>query len=282
MKTYISLTTVPERIKNWNSFQENLKSLVNQKTLVDYQVILTIPEHYAIKNEPYEIHSDLANFIEDNPKIILNRKTIDYGPITKVIGALSISTDPNDTLIVCDDDHKYNEGMIDYHLKMQDKYNSKAVICFRGDIPAEKVPVNPETEDKRYYLRPCHTYFPVREDFRLIIPGHWHSVSYKRGYFGEDFLDPNFLSLGDNDDLLIAYYFKKKRKPIICANWENETDYTPVNDNGRASWSFPIDWALSHYASGFDEFRKITKDQNGRLTKELFDFITDNSIIYEE
>lgn len=282
MKTYISLTTVPERIKNWNSFQENLKSLVNQKTLVDYQIILTIPEHYSIKNEPYEIHSDLANFIENNPKIILNRKTVDYGPITKVIGALSISSDPNDTLIVCDDDHKYNEGMIDYHLKMQEKYNSKAVICFRGDIPAEKVLLNPDSDDKKYQLRPCHTYFPVREDFRLVIPGHWHSVSYKRGYFGEDFLDPNFLSLADNDDLLIAYYFKKKGKPIICANWENETDYTPVNDNGRPAWSFPIDWALSHHASGFDEFRRITSDQNGRLKKELFDFITDNSIIYEE
>lgn len=282
MKTYISLTTVPERMKNWVSFKENLNSLVNQKTSIDYRIILTIPRHYSIKNEQYEIHSDLADFIENNPKIILNRETVDSGPITKILGALSANLDPEDILIVCDDDHKYNEGMVEYHLKMQEKYNGKVIICFRGDIPVVKVMLNPDTEDKSYYLRQCHLHFPVREDSRLMVPGHWHSVSYKRNFFGNDFLDPNFLSLGDNDDLLVGYYFKKKRIPIICANWENETDYTPVNHDCRPAYSFPIDQALSHHSSGFDEFRRITQDQNGRMTKELFDFITNHDIIYEE
>lgn len=282
MKTYISLTTVPDRINNWESFRQNLKSLVSQNTLVDYQVILTIPLHYSIKNEPYEIHEKLAEFLRDNPKIILNRECLDYGSVTKIIGALSISKDPEDILIVCDDDHKYNEGMIDYHLKMQEKYNSKAIICFRGDMPVEKVMLNPGSEDTRYQLRGSHTYFPVKEDFRLMIPGHWHSVSYKRGHFGEDFLDPKFLALGDNDDLLVGYYFKKKEMPIICAHWEKETNYTHVNEDGRPAWTFPIDWALPFHASGFHEFRKITNDQNGRVTSELFNFITDNSTVFSK
>jgi hypothetical protein len=224
----------------------------------------------------------LANFIENNPKIILNRETIDYGPITKVIGALSISLDPDDTLIVCDDDHHYHEEMLDYHLKMQKKYNENAIICFRGDIPIAKMYINDEADKKRYILRSEHTYFPVRQDFLMTIPGHWHSVSYKRKFFGEDFLDNGFLSLTDNDDFLSGYYFKKKRVPIICAHWDKETDYRPVNDDGRPSYSFPIKHNLGYPSSGFDEFRRLSKDHLGRTRPELWEVLHNHEQIYEE
>lgn len=282
MKIYISLTTVPERIKNWSSFKENLISLVNQKTSEQYEIILTIPLFYNAKNEPYEIHDDLLNFINNNKKIILNRETLDHGPIVKIIGALTVSKNPEDILIVCDDDHKYHEEMLGYHLKMQEKYNGNAAICFRGDIPIIKVYLENSGDKRKYMLPSQHTYFPVKNDFLMTVPGHWHSVSYKRNFFGEDFVDQEFLSLSDNDDFLCGYYFKKKKIPIICAHWDKETDYRPVNEQGRPSYTFPILHPLNYPSSGFDEFRKLSNDHLGRARNELWEIIHNHDSIYEE
>ena len=59
MSIYISLSTVPKRVGFWESFRQNLQSLVNQKTSVDYKIILNIPHKYNITNELYVIHDQL-------------------------------------------------------------------------------------------------------------------------------------------------------------------------------------------------------------------------------
>lgn len=280
MNIYISLTTVPKRMNFWKSFSKNLESLVNQKTNIEYKIILNIPNVYKITNEEYKIHEDLLNFQVQNPKLIINR-TEDYGPITKIIGAFNISKNPNDILLVCDDDQIYHEDMLDYQLKMHEKYKGKYITCFRGDTPAIKQEVTNEDGSKGYWLMPYHTYFPVKEDFMIIIPGHWHSVCYKRSFFEEDFLEKNFLSLCDNDDFLVAYYMKKKKIPIVCTHWEKETDYTPVNDNGRPAWTFPIKEQLPYESCGFNEFRQMVGNHLGRITKEWENFINSNDTIYK-
>jgi len=279
MNVYISLSTVPKRIGFWDSFSQNLTSLVNQKTEIDYKVILNVPKIYNITKEEYVIHEDLLNFQKQNPKLIINR-TEDYGPITKIIGAFDISKNPEDILLVCDDDQIYNETMLEYQLKMHRKYNGRYVTCFRGDGPMVRQNIDNEDQSKGYVLIPEHTYFPVREDFRLIIPGHWHSVCYKRNFFGEDFLNKDFLSLCDNDDFLVGYYMKKKTIPIMCVNWEYETDYTPVNDNGKPSWTFPIVNHLAYESCGFDEFRRMVGNHLGRVTPEWENFIYDTGTVY--
>jgi hypothetical protein len=279
MSLYISLSTVPKRMGLWDSFEQNLTSLVNQKTDLDYKIILNIPYIYNITKEEYVIHENLLNFQKQNPKLIINR-TEDYGPITKIIGSFNISKDPEDVLLICDDDQAYNEGMLDYQLKMQEKYNKQYITCFRGDIPAIKVEATKEDGTKGYMLSSYHTYFPVKEDFRLVVPGHWHSVCYQRSFFGEDFLDKDFLSLCDNDDFLIAYYMKKKAIPIMCVNWDKETDYTPVNHDGRPSWTFPINKHLSYDSCGFDEFRRMAGHHFGRYKPEWENFIHKTHQIY--
>lgn len=279
MSVYISLSTVPKRIGFWDSFRQNLYSLVNQKTDVDYKVILNIPYKYNVTNELYDTHDDLLQFQKENPKLLINR-TSDYGPITKIIGAFDICKDPEDILLVCDDDQVYSEEMLDYQLRMHEKYKGQYITCFRGDTPVRKKEVVKSDGSAGYILEPCHTYFPVREDFRLIIPGHWHSVCYKRSFFGEDFLNKEFLSLCDNDDFLIGYYMKKKTIPIMCVNWDKETDYTPVNDNGKPSWSFPIANHLPYESCGFDEFRRMAGNHLGRVKVEWENFIYDASTVY--
>ena len=280
MNAYISLTTVPKRLKNIIQFLDNLNSLVNQKTDIDYKIILNIPRSHALSAEAYDIPNELLEFQKLNLKLIINRIDKDYGPITKIIGSLCISKDPEDILIVCDDDQCYHEEMLEYHLKMREKYNQKVAICFRGDTPITKRYI--QEEPKKYVFEPLHTFFPVKEDRLLAIPGHWHSVSYKRKFFEEDFFNEDFLNLCDNDDYLMGYYLKKKKILIVCCFWDKETDLTPVNENFRPAWSFPIKYQISHEDSGFNDYRKLSGNHMGRLKNEVMDYIHDNSIIYEE
>jgi len=115
---YISLTTVPIRINLWESFEQNLLSLLNQNTDKDYKVVLSIPYCYKNNNdEEYVINDNLKLFAQQNPKLIINRVDKDYGPIVKITGVLNVSNNPEDILIICDDDHVYHEDMLEYHLK---------------------------------------------------------------------------------------------------------------------------------------------------------------------
>ena len=275
---YISLTTVPKRINLWDSFKENLISLLNQKTDKDYKVLLNIPFRYKNNNdEEYVISNDLIEFTNQNPKLILNRVEKDYGPVVKIIGALLYISDPNDIMIVCDDDHVYHEDMLEYHLKKMQQYPN-AMICFRGDNCIEKREWYDEQEGvTKYTLSPTHFFFPIKYDGQVVQPGHWHSVSYLRIYFVDDFMDESFLSMATNDDVLAGYYFKLKERHYICATWENETDWRPVNWNGRGSHSFPIVRQLSFPDSGFNEFRKQCGHHMGAMDQVIYDEFTQNN-----
>jgi len=281
MEIYISLTTVPVRMEEWESSKQNLMSLLTQNTNKDYKVILNVPYNYKNNdNENYVISENLLKLAEENNKLIINRVTNDYGPVVKITGVLPVSKNDDDILIICDDDHVYHEDMLEYHLKKQEQYTNSA-IAFRGDVPIEKREWE-EDGIKKYVLRTTHFYFPVKHDLRLLIPGHWHSVSYRRKFFKEDFLDEEFLSLSNNDDILVGYYFKKNRIPIICATWDKETDYRPVNDYGRGSWSFPIKFPLPFPSSGFDEFRKKSGSGYGKTNIDVEKFMGNHDIIYIE
>lgn len=278
---YISLTTVPIRINFWESIKQNLESLLNQNTTHDYKVILNIPYYYKNNNnEEYIISQELQELANNNSKLIINRLEEDLGPICKITGVLSISNDPEDILIICDDDHVYHEDMVEYHIKKQNQYLNSA-IAFRGDIPVDKREWV-ENGIKKYYLKPTHFYFPVKYDSQLLIPGHWHSVSYKRKIFKEDFLDKEFLTSSVNDDILVGYYCKKYQIDIKCVAWDKETDWRAVNDDGRGAGSFPIINSLPYHNSGFFEFRQQTGEQIGKTEQHILDLIHNHHILYTE
>jgi hypothetical protein len=277
---YISLTTVPLRMSEWNSAKQNLESLLNQNTIHDYKVILNIPYYYKVKNnEEYIISDNLLKLAQDNPKLIINRVEVDHGPLTKILGALPL-TNPEDLLIVVDDDHYYHEDMLDYHVTKRLQY-PKSIIAFRGDIPIEKREWI-EDEVKKYTLRSTHLFFPVKNDLQLVIPGHWHSVGYIRSFFEDDFTSDEILNSSNNDDIVAGYYFKKKQKDIICAKWDNETDWRPVNECGRPSYSFPIKYTLPMPDSGFNEFRRQSGDGYGKSEEYTKALVYNHNIIYTE
>lgn len=267
---YISLTTVPDRMNFEQSARVNLESLLNQKTDREYKVLYNVPFKYTGKlsdingrlpkstdgGELIDIPEWVNKLAEENSRLVIHR-TKDYGPPTKIVGGLLYTNDPEDILICCDDDQEYHEEMLEYHLYKREQYPNSA-IAFRGDRLNEKREWIEDGEKKFMYI-PIADNFPVMLDLNLAITGHWHSVSYKRSIFKDDFLDEDFLFNNHwSDDILIAYYFAKNNLEIKCVKWDNETDFRLVNHFGRSCNSFPVIRNLPFHAAGCHVLRNIT------------------------
>lgn len=281
---YISLTTVPTRINNWHIAERNLRSLCEQEVITDYKVVLNIPLIYKIKGEEFTIPEQLIEFQKEfKDTLIINREDVDYGPILKIVGAFRYAV-KGDHILAVDDDHVYHRHMIFEHLTYQSRripivgMNENIVQCFRGDMPVEKR-VWVEDDKLKYMLKNTHFYFPVLQERQLLMPGHWHSVFYKREMFEDDFMD--ILDKGDNDDTLVAYYMKKKGIDVVCIPYHLERDGRIVNDNGRPCYSFPIIENLPIEDSGFNEFRKKAGDGYGWTDPTLLAFLHNHDIIFE-
>ena len=79
---FITLTTIPSRLKNLKS---TLTSLTNQN-ITKVKIILNIAKKYD--RFPDEKIENIPKFITDEKKIIINYLDEDYGPISKLIGAI--------------------------------------------------------------------------------------------------------------------------------------------------------------------------------------------------
>ena len=101
---YISLSTIPERIKN---LQEVVKSLLNQTKKPD-KIFINIPNKYQRFDRI--ITEDQIPKFDDNTVEI--KRCEDYGPGTKLLGSLD-EMGKNSLLILADDDHIYEDYMVE-------------------------------------------------------------------------------------------------------------------------------------------------------------------------
>jgi len=298
MRIFISLTTVPKRLADVPSVIENITSLLNQKTDKEYKVIFNIPYVYVPDNSPYIIPAELQKLADENPKLILNRINTDRGPIEKVVGGFNIINDPEDIIIALDDDHAYEDSMIEYILKKLPKYPNYAV-GFRGDNPLEKRTFIDDNGNKKFILISSHgVYFPVKHDTYATIPGHWHSVTYRRKFIQDDFFTDEFLGVAKSDDLTISYYLRAKKIHFIMLAYDDETNFIPVNslvkhngkDIGTPSSHYPIKRQLSMPShTGFAVYRNACKENptHGVVRKDFdtnyincgFDKVYDEDVI---
>ena len=101
---YVSISTIPQRIKNLN---KSVKSLLDQTRKPD-KIFINIPFKYKRFPEIIEdrqIPKFDSNFVE----II---RCEDCGPGTKLLGSLN-KLEKNSLLILADDDHTYEDYMIE-------------------------------------------------------------------------------------------------------------------------------------------------------------------------
>jgi hypothetical protein len=272
MSIYISLTTVPERLSCWNVFQIGIKSLLNQVTDKEYKVVVNIPMIYKNKNVPYVIPEGLTQLAASNPKLIINRITNDRGPIEKVIGCFNLATDPEDIIIAVDDDQEYYNDMLEYILKNMPRY-PHSVIGFRGDTIIEKREFV-QNGIKKYVLLGSHAYFPLKHDVHAAVPGHWHSVTYKRKFITDDFFTDKYMGVAASDDHIMSFYLRDKKIDYVMLAWNKEDNFIPVNylasGMGKPSHHYPIKNQLGYdIETGFNVFRRMTNNHTGFLRDDF-------------
>ena len=133
----VSLTSIPTRLI-LDDFITLIDKLVNQKIKPKY-IILNICKKYRRKfiydNEQF---NERINYLKNNyNNIIINECETDYGPITKVLGLLDLKKNiinPNDIIIVVDDDWFHINNMTSVHELCYQLYDCDATFLNQQEI----------------------------------------------------------------------------------------------------------------------------------------------------
>lgn len=100
---YLSVTTIPSRIKYFKNFYENIYS----GSLTPDKIILN-----TYSNSLRGTELDIPKYIENLENLIIINHKIDYGPILKFLAIFENFINPNDFFIYCDDDIKYHHNWL--------------------------------------------------------------------------------------------------------------------------------------------------------------------------
>ena len=100
---YVSVTTIPQRIKTIN---KSIESLINQTVKPD-KIFINIPKIYKRFEKKIE-DNEIPNF----PEIVEGTRCNDFGPGTKLLGSLGKFREDS-LVILADDDHIYEDYMIE-------------------------------------------------------------------------------------------------------------------------------------------------------------------------
>jgi hypothetical protein len=262
-KPIISLTTIPTRLVSEYDYDIKycLESLLN-----DFEIHFNVPYTLKSTNEEYIIPEWLTKLSEDNVKLKIFR-TDDMGTLTKLYPTVMRVTEPETIIIVVDDDLIYNSEMVTEHVKNQSKWIDNPVGYDGMRSRDENGSFASNFKDTRdYYF--SGTYI----DSRVDILQHYKSISYKRRFFGNDFVEFINKYYTWDDDLLIAAYFSSKKIDRIVTFHPNDKNYIDFEEwQNNVGRSFPI-MGSTHHRS--DEGCNINR--NNRIddnSNELFKII---------
>lgn len=133
-KFYISLTTSPTRLP---LLATTLMSVIEQKNVQAEKILVHLPKIFKRTNESYpdnlsNVFSKKQMKIFAKNKVVFHRIPEDYGPITKLVGALlylqKLETTDNTFIVTVDDDIQYNLFVLDaYNLAIERGLNTMAL-----------------------------------------------------------------------------------------------------------------------------------------------------------
>ena len=189
---YVSLSTIPQRLKNLN---QSVESLLKQIRKPD-KIFINIPFKYKRFSEAI-VDNQIPKF--DNNVVEITRCE-DYGPGTKLLGSLN-KLQKDSLLILADDDHTYEDYMIEKFFYFYSKAPNNAYSFFV--YPIENFPVGQGADGfaiNTNHLKGIKTFYEkVVKDYKEL-----------------------FL----NDDVWISYflYFLKKNKIYSLQNHLKKTN----------------------------------------------------------
>jgi hypothetical protein len=192
---YVSISTIPQRIKNLN---ESVKSLLNQTKKPD-KIFINIPFKYERFTDVVE-DDQIPKF--DNNLIEITRCE-DCGPATKLLGSLN-KLKKNSLVILADDDHIYENFMIEKFFHFYSKAPNNAYS---------------------FYVHPLGK-FGIGQGADGFAINTNHLTGIKKFY---DKVVKNYKELFLYDDLWISYflYFFKKNKILSLK------EYLKKNKDGK-------------------------------------------------
>ena len=193
---YVSLTTIPQRVKNLN---KSVESLLKQSKKPD-KIFVNIPLKYKRFKETID-DNKIPKF--DNSAVEITRCE-DYGPGTKLLGSLD-KFEKNSLLILADDDHVYEDYMIEKFFYFYSKAPNNAYS---------------------FYVHPLGN-FPVGQGADGFAINTNHLKGVKNFY---DKVAKDYKELFLHDDLWISYflYFFKKNKILSLQEYlKKDSDGKP-------------------------------------------------------
>ena len=205
-KIVFSLTTTPFRINNISS---TLDSLVKQTIKPNY-ILLNVPYKFDRTGEYYKIHSFLNYY--DN--VIINRFDKDYGPITKLVGAIKYIPKDEDTwIIITDDDNLYLQETIENYIKYILKNNESAFVVSAFNILIDK---NGIFKNK---IKNVKLDYPNKDFSKVNVLEGFATFAVHRSFFEDDFIPYVEFCIQNkdcklSDDIIISNYLSMKNIPI--------------------------------------------------------------------
>ena len=267
MKTIVTLTTIPSRLTdNYgdSGIKACISSLQNQ-TYTNYEIHFNIPYVHKHSQKEYVI----PNWLEEFDKFKIFR-TEDFGPATKLIPTVERSIDPEDIIIVADDDLIYCPEMVQAQVDNQTKWKEE-IIGYDG--------MRSRNDDGTSASRfgDSRDYYFTSQSFssKVDILQHYKTISYKRRYFEDDFFNFARDYYSWSDDLLLAGYFAFKKRDRIV-----ETHPLIPRLETQEEWStkggvqtFPIVNHTQHASyEGCNVFRQDKIDDNGSKLWKFIDY----------
>ena len=107
-RVVVSLTSMPENVEH---LKETIDTLINQTYPID-AIYINLPKKNKRTNEVYP---DFPLWL-DNKKYNIVKKHVlprDYGPLSKLMGALLVEKDPSTIIITVDDDKLYAPNLVE-------------------------------------------------------------------------------------------------------------------------------------------------------------------------
>lgn len=192
----VSLTTTPYRINHLN---DTLKSLYAQNAPIQ-RIYISIP--YVFKRD--QVNYNIPQWLQDESRVTILR-TEDYGPATKILGALEKANLPPNTIIISvDDDVDYPYNLV-LQLAYKAQQNNGRAIGLSGiniDYGADG-DIAADSEDGLINI--------IRSDAYTSALQGVAGIAYRRYFFDNDIFDivnaPR--ECINSDDLYISFYLAR-------------------------------------------------------------------------
>ena len=226
-RVVFSLTTIPSRI---NNIYGTIKSLSNQTIKADC-IYLTLPKKCKRLNTKY---GKIPDKIKKYCKIV--NVDVDYGPVTKLVGALLEEKDPETIIITVDDDIIYPKTLLEELLNWNKEFPNYALSSSGlslGNYPFKYSIVF--NQQKNNY------WFTMKHNKNVDILYGYPGALYKRKFFPLKHNLNKFLKyplqnkdLFLNDDVYISFWLNKnniKRRVVKVSDVKNESGNDALSTN---------------------------------------------------